>query len=404
MGAVTPVGRDVPSTWHALLGGRSGVRQVPLLVKAQSPCTIAADVSAFRPEEIPTRQDIRRFGRSTQFALAAALEAFDRAGLRGESLHPERCGVIVGTGIGDGSEHFHQVKNYLANGSRGVHPLYLTRAMPNAPTAAISLEFGFQGPSFAVASACSSAGHGIALAVRLIQHGDADLFVVGGTEEVSHELMVVAFHALKTLSRRNDHPEKACRPFDLERDGMVLGEGAAILILEERGRALRRGAPILAEVAGAGMAGDAYHLVAPDPTGKGAVLAMRAALTDAGRRPEQVAYVNAHGTSTPLNDQVETLALREVFGLHAKRLAVSATKSMIGHLIGGAAGVGLIATVLSVKEGVVHPTINYERPDPECDLDYVPNEARRMEVPLALVNAFGFGGHCVSLALAKSEA
>lgn len=402
LGCVTPAGNDVPSTWQSLLAGRSGVHYLPRLEEEGCRCRIGAEVRGFDPEALRVRQDARRLGRSSQLALAAACEAHYDAGLGGAALDPARCGVVIGTGFGDAAETFRQTKNYLERGVRAIHPLYAPRAMANASSAHVSLEFGFQGPSFTTSSACAAAGHAVGLGLRLIQHGDADLVLAGGTEEISCILALAAFDALQALSMRNDAPARASRPFDRRRDGFVIGEGAGVLALEERSHALRRGARIYAEISGFGMASEAHHLTAPDPRGIGAALAMRAALTDAGRRPEEVHYVNAHGTSTPLNDAMETRALHDAFGPHARLLSVSATKSMIGHLMGASAAVGLIATVLSVHDGIVHPTINYEEPDLDCDLDYVPNQARRLDVELALANSFAFGGHCVSLAVQRA--
>jgi 3-oxoacyl-[acyl-carrier-protein] synthase II len=337
-------------------------------------------------------------GRTAQFALGAAQEAWKDARLPSASPDPFRSAVILGTGIGDAFETFDQTRAYLQKGVKGIHPLYVTRAMPNAGSAALSIEFVCKGPTFSVSSACASAGHAIALGVRLIQSNAADLVLVGGTEDsFQANLMSGAFDALRALSRRNHDPHGASRPFERDRDGFVLGEGAGVIVLEEAGQALRREARIYAELAGVGMTSDGHHVAAPVPDGEGAIRSMQEALREAELPPEEVQYINAHGTSTPLNDRIETLALRKVFGRHANQLAVSATKSMIGHLLGASGALGLIAAVLSIHQGVVHPTINYQNPDPECDLDYVPNVSRRMEVRGAMANSFGFGGHCVSL-------
>lgn len=404
LGAVTPAGNDVPSTWASLQAGRSAVERAPRLEAAGCRSRIAAEVRGFDPDALRSCQNVARLGRSTQFALGAALEAWHDAGLDVTTEDLTRCGAVLGTGFGDAAETFHQTRNYLESGVRGIHPLYVPRAMANAGAAHISLEFGLRGPSFTVNSACAAAGHAIGLAARLIQCGDADVILAGGTEEISCILAPAAFDKLHALSARNDTPRQASRPFDRSRDGFVIGEGAGVLVLEEREHAAQRGARMYAEIAGVGLASEAYHLTAPDPTGKGAALAMRRALDDAQRCPSDVGYVNAHGTSTPLNDVMETRALHRVLGVHASAVAVSSTKSMIGHLIGASAAVGLIATVLAIDQGVVHPTINYEEPDPECDLDYVPNEARRFKVELALANSFAFGGHCVSLAVQRASA
>lgn len=397
LGAVTPAGTDVPSTWAALKAGRSAVERSPRLQAAGCRSQIAAEVRGFDPELFLGGHDAKRIGRSAQFALAAALEGWRDADLRLASLDLSRCGVILGTGFGDTADTFTQTQNYLRGGIRAIDPAYAPRAMSNAPAAHVALEFGLRGPSFTAGSACAAAGHAVGLGLRLIQHGDADMVVVGGTEEISCILAVAAFDRLRALSVRNDSPERASRPFDRTRDGFVIGEGAGVIVLEEREHAVRRGARIYAEIAGFGMASEAHHLTAPDPQGAGAASAMRSALSDARRQPADVGYVNAHGTSTPHNDAMETRAIRDVFGPHARTVAVSSTKSIIGHLVGASAAVGLIATVLTVQEGMIHPTINYEEPDPECDLDYVPNECRRAQVEVALANSFAFGGHCVSL-------
>ncbi len=402
LGAVTPAGNDVRSTWASLKAGRSAVARARRLEIAGCRSQIAAEVRHFDPDALPTRQDPSRLARSAQFALGAALEAWGDAGLRAGAVDGARCGVVLGTGFGDAAETFQQTQNYLRSGVRGINPAYVPRAMCNAAAAHICLEFGLRGPSFSVGSACAAAGHAIGLALRLVQYGDADLVLAGGAEEISCILAPAAFDALRALSLRNERPQEASRPFDRRRDGFVLGEGAGVLVLEERERAVRRGARIYAELAGFGMASEAHHLTAPDPQGEGAAQAMKAALSDAGREPTEVGYVHAHGTSTRLNDAMETRALRHALGAHARVAAVSSSKSMIGHLLGASAAVGLIATALVVHEGVIPPTINYEEPDPECDLDYVPNASRQAAVELALVNSFAFGGHCVSLVVQQA--
>jgi len=402
LGCVSPAGNDVPTTWEGLLAGRSAVERMSLLESEGCQCHIGAPVRDFNPEALDCRQDVSRIGRSSQFAIAAALEAVRDAGLKSPDAF--RSGAIMGTGIGDASETFHQTQAYLKRGVRGIHPLYVPRVMPNAPAAILSLQFGFKGASFSVSSACASAGHAISQGLRMIQADDLDVALVGGCEEsFSTVIYAAAFDAIRALSRRNGDPPAASRPFERDRDGFVLGEGAGVLVLEEAAHALRRNAKIYAEISGAGMTSDAHHMTAPVADGEGAIRAMSLALKEAGEAPEEIQYINAHGTSTPLNDRVESLAIRKVFGRHADSVAVSATKSMIGHLVGASSALGVIATVLSIRQGVVHPTINYVNPDPECDLDYVPNVARRMEVRGALANSFGFGGHCVSLAARRFD-
>ena len=402
LGAITPAGNDVPSTWASLVAGRSAVHRAPRLEAAGCRSRIAAEVRGFDPGALASRQKLARLGHSTQFALCAALEAWHDAGLDTTPLDVTRCGVVLGTGFGDSAETFHQTQNYARSGVRGINPAYVPRVMANAAAAHVSLELGWRGPSFTVSSACAAAGHAIGLAVRLIECGDADVILAGGAEEISCILAPPAFDNLHALSARNETPQQASRPFERNRDGFVIGEGAGVLVIEAREHAARRGARAYAEIAGVGFASEAHHLTAPDPTGHGAALAMQRALQDAGRHPADVRYVNAHGTSTRLNDVMETRALHHALGTHAHAVPVSSTKSIIGHLIGASAAVGLIATVLTIDQGVIHPTINYDEPDPECDLDYVPNESRRMPVDFALVNSFGFGGHCVSLAVQRA--
>ena len=394
LGAVTPAGPDVASTWQALLAGRSAVRRSARLVEAACRSQVAAEVPGFEPDH--------RLGRASALALAAAREAWRDARLDGAGLDGARAGVILGTGFGDAAETARQTEAFLFEGARGVSPRWVVRAMANAPVAHVALALGLRGPSFVTGSACAAAAHAVAMGARLIERGDADVVLAGGAEEISSVLAVAAFDALRALSTRNAEPERASRPFERDRDGFVLGEGAAVVVLEERAHAVRRGARVHAEIAGIGLTGEAHHLTAPDPEGEAAARAMTLALADARRGAGDVGYVNAHGTSTRLNDVAETRALRRALGPRAARVPVSATKSMLGHLLGASAAVGLLAAVLTVRDGVAHPTINYEAADPECDLDVVPNAARRIDAELALVNAFAFGGHCVSIAVARA--
>jgi 3-oxoacyl-[acyl-carrier-protein] synthase II len=401
LGCITPVGIGTRATWSALLDGRSGVTRVKMFEEARLRSQIGALVHDFDPEKAGAQQDMRKLARGSQLALAAAIEAWRDAGLDRMAPDRDRAGAVVGTGVGDPEETARTAVALHERGVRGVHPLYVARVMLNAAPAHISLEFGLRGPTFTVCTACAAGAHAIGLAMRSIRYGEADVMVAGGEEQIGHVLRQVAFDVVRALSTRNDAPEKASRPFDRRRDGFVMGEGAAMLVLEELERARRRGARIYAELAGFGQASDAHHMTAPEPHGAGAVLAMRAALADAQMQPENVQYVNAHGTSTPLNDTTETIAINRVFGTYAKKLAVSSTKSMIGHSIGAAAAIGAVAATLSIADGRVHPTINHEEPDPECDLDYVPNRAREMQVDGAIVNAFAFGGHCATLVLRR---
>ncbi|HLY08452.1 MAG TPA: beta-ketoacyl-ACP synthase II [Planctomycetota bacterium] len=402
LGCLSPAGHDVKTTWDAFLAGHSAVESLESLKRDRLACTIGAPVRGFDPAKLGSRQDVDRMGKSSQFALAAALEAFRDARIEGTAGDRTRWGCIIGTGIGDAEESFQQVQNYVAKGPRGIHPLYVTKVMPNAQSGMLSVEFGLSGPVFTIAAACASGGSAIAQAQRLIRHGEADLMLAGGVEQVlGCSMHPASFDAVRALSRRNAEPTLASRPFDRDRDGFVMGEGAGMLVLEDLDHAVRRGARIYAEIAGAGITSDAFHQVAPNPTGDGAARAMALALADAGWTPQEVQHINAHGTSTPLNDRIETLAIHKVFGTHAPRLAVSAIKSMIGHTIGASAAIAAIATVLSIQDEKVPPTINLDHPDPDCDLDYVPHRARALRVDRGLVNAFGFGGHCVSVAIGR---
>ena len=399
LGAVTPAGNDVASTWASLEAGRSAVRLAPRLDAAGCRSRVAAEVRDFVLDTTWYTSCHGRLARGVEMALAAGREAWLDARLAADGVDPARAGVIIGTGFADAAETFHQAQEYARTGAVGVDPGYIPRAMPNAAAAHLSLALNVRGPSFAVTSACAASAHAIGLASRLVESGDVDVVLAGGVEEIACVLAHVAFDKLRALSVRNDAPERASRPFDRARDGFVLGEGAGMVVVEARDHARARGVRAYAEIAGVGLAGDAHHLTAPDPTGAGAALAMCRALEDAARPPADVDYVNAHGTSTRLNDVMETRALHRIFGRRVSGVAVSSTKSMVGHLIGASAAVGVIATVLAIDRSVIPPTINLEDPDPECDLDHVANVARRARVNLALVNAFAFGGHCVSLAI-----
>ncbi len=403
MGCVTPAGLDVQTTLAALHAGKSVARRLPSAENADIGCKIGADVRGFpRPWGV-LKQQVSRLARGAQFAMAASVEAAQDAGLAGGVPFPERSGAIIGTGIGDTLDHHEQLRVVLARGLRAMHPLYVPHVMSSAAAAHVGIEFGLRGAGFSTSSACASASHSIAVALRLIQAGDVDLCFAGGVEELFSTLNgVAAFDSLRVLSHRNDEPERACRPFDKGRDGLVMGEGAGVLVLETEEHAKRRGARVHAVLAGAGMTNDATHIVAPAADGDGALRAMDGALRDAGRAPQDVRHVNAHGTSTPLNDKVECVAIHRLFGAHAKRVSVTATKSIIGHSMGASGAIATIATVAAVRDGVAHPTANYEVPDPECDVDVVAGEPRRGPIDLALVNAFGFGGHCVSLAVARA--
>ncbi len=402
IGWVTPVGNDVPSGWANLLAGKSGIGTITHFDHSKHDVHFAGEVRNLDIAATIDSRDANRMDRFAILAMVAAIEAVRDSALDFDRCDRSRVGVILGSGIGGLIELEDQHFRMFQRGPGRVSPFFIPKLMMNAAPGHISMRFGLHGPNFSTASACSSSNHAMGTALRLIQHGEADVVLTGGSEATVNASGVAAFSALKALSTRNDDPTGASRPFDKERDGFVLSEGGAILVFESRDHALARGARIHAEVLGFGMTGDAHHLTAPDPSAEHCAASMRNAVKDAGLTPEQIAYVNAHGTSTPLNDAIETRAIHKVFGAHARKMVVNSTKSMVGHTLGAAGAIELIATVLSVKEDVVHPTINHKTPDPECDLDYVPNEARRVSVPYALSNSLGFGGHNTSIVVGKA--
>jgi 3-oxoacyl-[acyl-carrier-protein] synthase II len=397
LGVVTPVGNDVPAMWASLLAGKSGVAPISFFDPSAFDSKIAAEVKAFDPGAYLNPKEIKRTERFTQFAIVAAKQAVRQAGVSVEREDPFRCGVIIGSGMGSMQLIEQQHTVYMTKGPKKLTPFMIPMLICNMAPGHVAMDLGFKGPNFCTTTACASGAHGVGEAFRIIQRGTADIMLGGGTESCVSEMSVGGFCALMALSRRNDAPTRASRPFDKERDGFVIGEGAGVLVLEELEHAKKRGAAILAEMVGYGLTADAYHMTAPDPEGAGAAKAMSMALEDAGLRPEDVTYLNAHGTSTELNDKIETLAIKKTFGPAAKTLAVSSTKSMTGHQIGAAGGVEAAISVLAIKEGVMPPTINYEHPDPACDLDYVPNQARRVPVNAAMSNSLGFGGHNATL-------
>ena len=393
MGVLTPIGIGVDAYWDSLRNGRSGAGRVTFFDVSQYPSQIDAEVKGFIPENFIDKKQVRRMDRFTQFAVAAAGMAIQDAGLDKTSVDKERVGVIVGSGIGGLSTIEEEHTVLRDRGARRVSPFLIPRLISNIAPGEIAIRWGFTGPNYAVSSACATSNHAIGDALRLLRYGDADVIVAGGSEAAITPLGYAGFCSARTLSTRNDAPEKASRPFDKNRDGFVMGEGAGVVVLETLEHAIKRGARIYAELAGYGATDDAYHITAPNPEGTSAVKAMQLALKDAGVMPDQIQYVNAHGTSTELNDKTETKALKLVFGDHARRLAISSTKSMTGHLLGAAGVIELVATTLCINHKLAHPTINYETPDPECDLDYVPNQARSMTIECALSNSLGFGGH-----------
>jgi 3-oxoacyl-[acyl-carrier-protein] synthase II len=394
LGVVSPIGIGKTAFLESIRAGRSGVGKVSFFDVSTYPCHIDAEVKGFVPEQFMDRKKIKRMDPFARFAMAAARMAVDDSGIDFTKENLERCGVIVGSGIGglQTIEEEHSV--ILEKGMKRVSPFLIPMLISNIASGEIAIEYGLTGPNYAVSSACATANHALGVSLRHLRYGDADVILAGGAEAAITALGYAGFCQARALTTAfNDCPEKASRPFDKNRSGFVMGEGAGVLVLETLEHALARGAKIYGELAGFGATDDAYHITAPSPEGKAASRAMQLALDDAGVCPEDVDYVNAHGTSTELNDKTETAALKKVFGAHAKKLAISSTKSMTGHLLGAAGAVELIATLLSMENGFIHPTINYETPDPECDLDYVPNVARPAQIQCALSNSLGFGGH-----------
>lgn len=398
MGAVTPLAADLRSYWDRLLAGKSGIGPIEQIDTTEFKVKFGGEVKNWHPEKYFDSKACRRMDRFAQFAMVAALEAWQDAGIDVNKENSCRCGAILGNGIGGLTEYEEQHTKYMQGGGpRGISPFVIPKMMPNAAPGNITIHLGLGGPSRAVSTACASAGDAIADALRTIQLDEADIMITGGTEAAITHMGLGGFISARALSLRNDNPQAASRPFDKDRDGFVLSEGAGVLILEELEHARKRGAHIYAELMGTGNTSDAHNITAPHPEGTGAARAMQLALKSARLNPTDIDYINAHGTSTELGDAAETMAVKKVFGDHARKLAISSTKSMIGHLLGASGGVELIATVMSIKDGVVHPTINLDTPDPACDLDYVPKVARKMQVRYALSNSFGFGGHNASL-------
>ena len=403
VGMVSPLGIGNRENWQALLQGRSGVGPITRFDASDYPCRIAGEVKGFNPEDWVSKKDVKKMDLFIHYAMAAAEIAMKDAAFEVKPSEADRVGVYIGSGIGGLPSIERQHEILLREGPRRVSPFFIIGLIVNMASGQVSIRYGAKGPNQAACTACATGTHAIGDAFEIIKRGDADVMIAGGCEGVIAPLCVGGFSAMRALSTRNEEPQAASRPFDAERDGFVISEGAGIVILEELGHAVRRNAPVRAEVAGYGVSGDAFHVSAPAEDGDGAVRVMRRAIEDAGIDPSAIDYVNAHGTSTPQGDAVETRALKTVFGERARRVAVSSTKSMTGHLLGGAGGLETAIIALVVKEDVVPPTINYATPDPECDLDYVPNEARRMKVNYALNNSFGFGGTNAALVLRKYE-
>ena len=400
VGAITPIGNSVKEFWHALLSGVSGVSDITKFDTSEFSVKIAAEVKNFDSSKYFSPKELRKKDRFVQFALAATDEALRNAGIEMENENPERVGVIVGSGIG-GMEVWEKEFKKLQESPRKVSPFVIPMMIINSASGEIAIRIKAKGPNFGIISACATGGHSIGTAYKFIKQGDADVMITGGCEASITPLSVAGFANMRALSIRNDEPKRASRPFDRERDGFIVGEGAGIVILEEESHAMKRGVKPYCELVGCGMTCDAYHIAAPDPSASETARVMKIALDSAGLAPEQVDYINAHGTSTPLNDKVETQAIKNTFGEYAKQVSISSTKSMIGHLLGAAGAVEFIATCLSIRDDIIHPTINLENPDPECDLDYTPNQPKKKEVNIALSNSFGFGGHNSSIAIRK---
>jgi 3-oxoacyl-[acyl-carrier-protein] synthase II len=392
VGLLSSLGGDTASTWAGLLAGRSGISRISSFDPSQFNAQIAGEVKEFDPSRWIEKKEIKKMGRFIQFAIAAADEAFRTSGLAVTADNDERVGVYIGSGIGGFEVIEREHRALIEKGPGRISPFFIPATIVNLASGWVSIRTGAKGPNSATATACTTSAHAIGDSYRIIQHGDADAMICGGTEAAITPMGVGGFAAMRALSQRNHEPERASRPWDAGRDGFVVGEGAGVLILEELEHARARHATILAEVVGYGMSGDAFHITSPSEDGDGAYRVMRNALRDAKLEPEKIDYINAHGTSTEVGDKIETKAIKRAFGEHAYRLAVSSTKSMTGHLLGGAGGLEAGITVLALRDQIAPPTINHEAPDPECDLDYVPNQARSMTIEYALSNSFGFGG------------
>lgn len=403
VGLVTPIGTGVEAFWNALVNGVSGVGPITHFDASEFATRIAAEVKDFDPERFMERKDAKRMDRFVQLSVVASLLALEDANLNIADLDANRIGVLIGSGIGGTGTWEEQHKTLLERGPRRVSPFFVPMLISDMASGMVSILVGAKGPNLGIVTACATGTHAIGEAAAIVSRGDADVMIAGGSEAAITPMAVAGFCAARALSTRNDEPERASRPFDLNRDGFVMGEGAGTVIVESLEHALARGAKIWGEVCGFGMSGDAYHITAPSPGGEGAARSMSAALHNANLKPEQVDYINAHGTSTEDNDKIETAAVKTVFGQNAYKVAISSTKSMTGHLLGAAGAVEAIACLCAIRDGIIPPTINYETPDPECDLDYVPNKARMQDVRIAMSNSFGFGGHNATLILSKFE-
>jgi 3-oxoacyl-[acyl-carrier-protein] synthase II len=403
LGMVSPLGLGVDANWKAMLEGKNGIVRISKFDPAAFSSQIAGEVPGFDPLQYMDKKESRKMDPFIQYAVVAAEQAVDDSAIKMEVLEGDRTGVYVGSGIGGIGAIENQHEILLSKGPSRVSPFFLISSIINEASGQISIRFKAKGPNSATATACATGTHAIGDSFRIIARGDADIMLAGGAEAPITPLGLAGFCAMRALSLRNDDPRKASRPFDAQRDGFVMGEGAGIVVLEELGMALKRGAPIYAEIVGYGMSGDAYHVSAPCLDGEGAYQSMLRAVEDAGIRPDEIEYINAHGTSTQYNDKIETLAIKRLFGDHARKIGINSTKSMTGHLLGAAGGIETAASAMCLKEQIMLPTINYEFPDPECDLDYVPNKARPANIRYALSNSFGFGGTNGALLLKKFE-
>ncbi|SER94662.1 beta-ketoacyl-ACP synthase II [Salipaludibacillus aurantiacus] len=401
-GAVSPLGNNIDITWNKLINGESGINRLTKFEEGQFPATVAAEVKDFDPSQFMDGKDARKMDRFTQFAVASAKMAVENAGLTIDDSNADRIGVWIGSGIGGMETYEKQFRLYEKRGYRRVSPFFVPMLIPDMASGQVSIQLGAKGINSCSVTACASGANSIGDAYKVIERGDADVMLTGGAEAPITEMSMAGFSSARALSLNPD-PEKASRPFDKNRDGFVMGEGSGILVLESLESAEKRGATILAEIAGYGATGDAYHVTAPAPEGEGAARAMMQALEDAEMSPSEVTYLNAHGTSTEYNDKYETTAAKKVFGETAHNLAISSTKSMTGHLLGAAGAVEAIFSVKAIQEGIIPPTMNYETPDPDCDLDYVPNKARKQDVPVVMSNSLGFGGHNASLVFKRYE-
>jgi 3-oxoacyl-[acyl-carrier-protein] synthase II len=408
MGALTPVGNDVTAFWDGLINGRSGITRISTFDPAKVASKVAGEIKGFDADAVMPKKEVRRNDRYVHYAWAAVAEALRDAALEnpiGDDALAWRTGCIIGSGIGGINTMIRDVTEAALHGVERIGPFLVTALIPDMAAGYVAIYANARGPNYATVSACSSANHAIGDSMNIIRRGDADVMIAGGAEAGIGEIPVAAFSAMRALSTKcNDDPQRASRPFDAERDGFVIGDGAGILVLEALDHALARGATIHAEVVGYGASDDASHITLPAPGGRGAVESMRVAIADAGLTTDQIDYINAHGTSTPPNDRSETTAIKTLFGERAYKIPISSTKSMTGHLMGAGGGIEAIATIQAIKTGIVPPTINQEHPDPECDLDYVPNEAREVEVTVGMSNSFGFGGHNATLAFRRYDA